>query len=596
MKSKLSEASSNFLLLALVLGLTMLYLTQTPLAQPESGSVSQSAQPHKVTIPPAELGLIGPAQPPASADVVSFVKILHIHGISYEQARQFGPEAAPILLDLLADPDNAPYATNIVVTLGFLGQPRARQPLLDYLTQTQGEVSLDQYRGLLAVPFALAQLAHQGDVSALEYLLKASQAGYWNPQTLPWTFNSQTPAQNLSHQTLLALGVSGLSQAQARLEEITRQRSLTAQADHEVLTQALALNRQVQQEGMAPAVNPDPNKVLPPPDLQNEISPQSNDTNPNSHAQTFTIARHTGMGGAPTESQVDTFLARSSEIMQTADSGSDIGCCVALQRNGGIATFNLTDGTITTNAELNTVFGFTDYQVKIVPVLDWCGGLNPSTVGCAFIGSPKNMILEFLNSTTFNGILWAHEFGHNQGLQHPSPAVSTRIMNGSLSSSSKEMTQTECTAWHSTFNNPGTISGPCPTLFLTNQDLTASSVVTSGATITYVITIQNNTFNPVTNISVNDALPAHLSYVPGSATASLPSLDLSNFPTTTSAFSLNPTASVQITYETLVGPVSKGDLILNTATINSTDFAQPRQASHLAIVDAEKIYLPLLFK
>jgi uncharacterized repeat protein (TIGR01451 family) len=597
MKTKLLNGAPNIILFVICASLVIVYLGRPGLPLPEKAETIQSAQRQPAPLPASDVGLIGPAAPPTAAEIEPFVKTLHIHGIPYEQARQFGPEAIPILLDLLADPENGLYATNIVVTLGFLGYPSARQPLLDYLSQTQGEVSLEQFRALTAVPFALSQLAYQGDISALNFLLQGSNPAYWNGVTLPWTYNGAASTAELYQATLLGLGVSGLPQAQTRLEEIANGGRLSTQAENEALQQALALNRQVQDEGMALVVSPDPNNLVAPKELQDTLNAQAPDTNPNTHLQTFTIARHISLpANAPGDAQIDDLLFEASRIMQTTDSASDIGCCVGFQRNGAVSTFSVSDGIITTNSELNAVFGFTSRQVKVVAALDFCGGFNPSIVGCAFLNSPKNMILEYLGNTSLDGILWAHEFGHNQGLQHPNPSVSTRIMNGSLFTFSTQVNQAECNAWHNTSPNPGQVIGPCPFLFTVSQSLAATSVITSGTILNYTILIENDTFNAITDLTVSDTLPANTSYVPGSATASPPIIDLTNFPASTPAFTLNSNASVQINYAVQVGAVNSHDLLINTAFVDASSLSQPIQARDIAIVDALKTYLPIIFK
>ena len=570
------------------------------LSLPESAGLKQSIhRGDRMTVPATELGLIGPAAPPEPADVIPFVQELHFHGIPYDGARQFGPEAVPILVELLADPAHELYATNIVVTLGFIGHPTARPPLLDYLTQTRGEVSLNQYRALLSVPYGLAQLAHHGDVAALAFLLDASDPGYWTSQRLPWTFEGQTHETGLYQQTLLALGVSGLPQAQARLVEIAGQGGLSTQEADETLRQALELNQRVQQEGMAPVVSPDPNNSPESPEPQETISDQAVDTNSSGHLQTFIVGRHSSMS-RPTTVEADTILTKASEVMQTADSSADIACCVAMQLNGSVGIFSATDGIVDTSGELNTLFNLSAYQIKLVPALNYCGGFNTSIIGCARINSSKNMILEHLDNVTLDGIVWAHEFGHNQGLMHPSTYIPTRIMNGSLNFSNpgREMTQTECNAWHGTIFNPGT-SFVCPFSFDVNKTLSTSSVVTANATITYFIEVKNNTFQTVTDITVSDDLPPELTYVNGSATATPNIGGLSDFPATTPPFSLSPQASVLITFQALVdGGVTKGDLVINKAIVNSPDLSlsAPIEASHTAIVDPEKSFLPLIFK
>ena len=414
---------------------------QFRLSQPETAGIRPSALVERLTLPARDLTLIGPAAPPEPAEVIPFVKELYFHGVPYDLARQFGPEAVPLLVDLLADPANEVYATNAVVTLGFIGHPTARPALLAYLTQPQGEVTPAKFKALRSVPYALAQLAHQGDVASLTFLLDASDPAYWSSQALPWTYQGQTQEAQLYHQTLLALGVSGLPQAQARLAEIGAQGGLSVQTADDTLQQALVLNQRVQQEGMAPVVSPDPSQ--PPPELPGSLEALVQDSNAVGHLQTFLVGRHASMGSVPSNDQVDALLAKASEIMQTADSPADIACCVAFQRNGLVGTFNITDGIIDSSTELSAMFNLSTYQVKLVPALDYCGGYNTSIIGCAFVSSSKNMILEYLGAVSLDGILWAHEFGHNQGLVHPNPSIPSRIMNGSLSFASKEVTQTD---------------------------------------------------------------------------------------------------------------------------------------------------------
>jgi uncharacterized repeat protein (TIGR01451 family) len=169
-------------------------------------------------------------------------------------------------------------------------------------------------------------------------------------------------------------------------------------------------------------------------------------------------------------------------------------------------------------------------------------------------------------------------------------------MNGFLSSSARQVTQGECNAWHNASSNPGQVVGPCPLLFSATKFLEPTSVLTTGATINYTIRIENNTFNAITGITVSDTLPNNTTYVPGSATANPPIVDLTNFPNTTASFSLSSNSSVQITYAVTVGLVNSKDVLINTATIDSPALPQPLQATYVAIVDAIKTYLPLVFK
>jgi len=77
-------------------------------------------------------GLLSAEQP---MDVKEFVRRIFIEGVPYEEARKYGPTDVPTLLKMLADPKEEAYRTNIVVTLGIIGDERAVDPLIAFLGQ-----------------------------------------------------------------------------------------------------------------------------------------------------------------------------------------------------------------------------------------------------------------------------------------------------------------------------------------------------------------------------------------------------------------------------------------------------------------------------
>jgi hypothetical protein len=180
------------------------------------------------------------------------------------------------------------------------------------------------------------------------------------------------------------------------------------------------------------------------------------------------VARHTTESGLVTNGQVDDILLKAGQIMQTADSSGDIACCVRFERDGALGIFSNTDGIVDTWEEmLDLLYISPAYNVKIVPALDFCGGYNTTVVGCAATSRSATLIVESLTDLTQNGILWAHEFGHNQGLSHPAGDQVTRIMNYRIRSQATQMIASECVAWHSTAANPGELVGPCPVQYIT---------------------------------------------------------------------------------------------------------------------------------
>ena len=135
--------------------------------------------------------------------------------------------------------------------------------------------------------------------------------------------------------------------------------------------------------------------------------------------------------------------------------------------------------------------------------------------------------------------------------------------------------------------------GTCPFVLSALNTLESTSVVTSGARITYSLTIRNDSLETISSITVSDSLAAKTSYIAGSATASPAIISFTGFPTSTSAFTLAGNSSVKITYAVQVGSVNSKEILLNTATVSSPGRSAV-QAVHVAIVDPVKTYLPLI--
>jgi len=95
---------------------------------------------------------------------------------------------------------------------------------------------------------------------------------------------------------------------------------------------------------------------------------------------------------------------------------SDVACCVTMQQLGATTTFGTVgDGldVITSQAESNQVFAQPSHCKVIIAATAGCGGGVGGWVGCASIGV-RNMILV----ASAPDCVWAHEFGHTQGLSH----------------------------------------------------------------------------------------------------------------------------------------------------------------------------------
>ena len=163
------------------------------------------------------------------------------------------------------------------------------------------------------------------------------------------------------------------------------------------------------------------------------------------------ITRHTTT--ALTDANADSILGDGSTVLQTNDGPGDVACGVALARNGAVGTFNVGDGRIDTAAELQQTFGQAG-NVKVVAQVDFCGGvLNTSFIGCGQLPGTSFITERF--TANQEGILWAHELGHNVGLQHRTD-TSDALMFPSIGTNRQRINQAECNAF---LGNGGAMAG-----------------------------------------------------------------------------------------------------------------------------------------
>lgn len=138
----------------------------------------------------------------------------------------------------------------------------------------------------------------------------------------------------------------------------------------------------------------------------------------------------------------DTILGDATTVLATNDGEGDEACRVRLQRNGDVGTFTTGDGSIDTQAEFNTVNGLAGH-VKVVNQINWCGAILPNVIGCAPVPGTSLVVVRF--TANMEGILWAHEFGHNKGLNHRNDA--NAVMNATINANRRRINSAECTAF-----------------------------------------------------------------------------------------------------------------------------------------------------
>ncbi len=142
-----------------------------------------------------------------------------------------------------------------------------------------------------------------------------------------------------------------------------------------------------------------------------------------------------------TDAGVDTILIDATTVAQTNDGPGDLACGVGVARTGGVATF-ASPSIINSSADLNDVLALPG-NVKVVNQINWCGGFSPNIIGCAPIPGTSLVVVRF--TANQEGILWLHEFGHNQGLDHRNHP--NAVMNPTIAPTRRFVDATECNAY-----------------------------------------------------------------------------------------------------------------------------------------------------
>jgi HEAT repeat protein len=165
---------------------------------------------------------VEPPQKSLDERVHDFVIPTYAEGVPYEKARALGPQAEPILLNLLDRQDLTASRSNIVVTLGILGSPAAVQRIITVLETGVGALAPDEVQTRMDAVVALGYAANVAtDATALNYLLSGADVAYWGPPRIKWMLpDGGSAASRLRTRAISALGLSGKSAALQMLQKL----------------------------------------------------------------------------------------------------------------------------------------------------------------------------------------------------------------------------------------------------------------------------------------------------------------------------------------------------------------------------------------
>lgn len=141
-----------------------------------------------------------------------FVKQRFIRGVPYEEALKYSEKNVPELLLMLTDSSNITYWSNIIVTLGIIGDERAITPLIDLIKGDQeGMLSRDLYNAKTSAIMALGYLINKsGNEEALDFLKDCLDPHNWDESQPTWSspFQAARPDRNIQLSSVAVLGLT----------------------------------------------------------------------------------------------------------------------------------------------------------------------------------------------------------------------------------------------------------------------------------------------------------------------------------------------------------------------------------------------------
>ena len=188
--------------------------------------------------------------------------LVHKHymdGIPYAKANALGKDALPYLFELLENPDEKLFWTNIIVTIGFIEDISAVDSLINFLEKAEGEVDGATFRALLSVPYALGCIASGGNARAIDYL-STHITGQKNLR-INWNYKNKPIADLIAEQSVMGLAVSGRPEARQKLQamkaEVEKKGGAETRRLHtDTVPQGLTLMDSIQIRGRAAVLNP----------------------------------------------------------------------------------------------------------------------------------------------------------------------------------------------------------------------------------------------------------------------------------------------------------------------------------------------------
>jgi len=197
----------------------------------------------------------------APVNVEAFVQQIYFEGIPYEQASQYGQDDVPKLLAMLKDSKNKSFRSNIIVTLGIIGDERAVEPMLEVLESAGDQLKPEDFAAKSSVLMSLGYLINKSqNQKALAYLKSHSTPEGWQGSHLTTAEGLQTStderSQQLSTLAVIGLALSGHPEAKTTLRSLGENvkamgTNTFAKQMSSVVDEAMKAHEAIAKEGLA---------------------------------------------------------------------------------------------------------------------------------------------------------------------------------------------------------------------------------------------------------------------------------------------------------------------------------------------------------
>jgi hypothetical protein len=153
-----------------------------------------------------------------------------------------------------------------------------------------------------------------------------------------------------------------------------------------------------------------------------------------------------------TEADVTAIAADGSSLLENTEFAGDVACAVKIVLRK-LNHIRIGDGIVDSPVAFDALFIDTanlplaqktdHWQVRVVKEISWCNTFVPAG-GCADVNGRRIAVAR--RPSPIEGILWAHEIGHTQGLLHRTDS-NVALMRPSILPDHNLLTQTECDAF-----------------------------------------------------------------------------------------------------------------------------------------------------